>query len=130
MSMDRSLKTGGGLVRHRNVLSRAERIAKLRQQERWADEGSVFGLPKVAHRNVKVGKKIKKKEEAAIEAGAPGAPATAPAASDAAAKKEAPGKKEAAGKKETAGKKEAAGKGKRESVGKREAGKKEGSGKK
>jgi len=124
MSMDRSLKTGSGLVRHRNVLSRAERIAKLRQQERWADEGSVFGLPKVAHRNIKVGKKAKKKEEAVTEAGAPGAPATAPAATDAAAKKEAPGKKkEAPGKKEAAGKKEASGK-------KEAGGKKEGSGKK
>jgi len=110
MSMDRSLKTGSGLVRHRNVLSRAERIAKLRQQERWADEGSVFGLPKVAHRNIKVGKKTKKKEEAVTEAGAPGAPATAPAATDAAGKKEAPGKKPAPGKKEAAGKKESGGK--------------------
>ncbi len=107
MSMDRSLKVGGSLVRHRNVLSRAERIAKLTELERWKEEQSVFGLPKVAHRNVKVGKKAKKKEEEAV-AGAPGAPA-APAA-DAAPKKETAGKKEAAGRKESPAKREAGGK--------------------
>jgi len=88
MSMDRSLKVGSGLTRHRNVLTRAERIAKLKEQERWPDEGSVFGLVKVANRNVKVGKKAKKKEEEAAAA-APGAPAA-----EAAPKKEAaPAKK-------------------------------------
>ena len=75
MSLDRSLKTGGGLSRHRNVLNRAERLAKLKDEERWQEEKSVFGLPKVANRNVKVGKKAKKKEEAAE-----GAEGAAPAA--------------------------------------------------
>jgi len=68
MSLDRSLKTGGGLSRHRNVLNRAERLAKLKDEERWQDGKSVFGLPKVANRNVKVGKKAKKKEEGEGEA--------------------------------------------------------------
>jgi small basic protein (TIGR04137 family) len=72
MSIDRSLKTASALSRHRNVLTRAERIAKLKDQEKW-QEGKVFGLPKVANRNVKVGKKTKKKEE-----GAEGAAATTP----------------------------------------------------
>ena len=64
MSIDRSLKTAGNLARHRNVLTRAERIAKLKDLESWSEESnSVFGLPKVAHRNLKVGKKTKKKEE-------------------------------------------------------------------
>ena len=65
MSIDRSLKTAGSLARHRNVLTRAERLDKLAEEERWTDEQSVFGLPKVAHRNLKVGKKAKeeKKEE-------------------------------------------------------------------
>ena len=86
MSMDRSLKVASALTRHRNVLTRAERIAKLKEQERWVDSGSVFGLVKVAHRNVKVGKKTKKKEEAAA---APGTPAA-----ETGSKKEAsPGKK-------------------------------------
>jgi len=63
MSIDRSLKIAGGLTRHRNVLTRAERIAKLTEQEARQEKDSVFGLPKVAHRNLKVGKKIKKAEE-------------------------------------------------------------------
>lgn len=73
MSMDRSLKTASSLSRHRNVLTRAERLGKLADEERWNEEVSVFGLPKVAHRNIKVGKKTKKKEEAAE--GAAAAPA-------------------------------------------------------
>lgn len=64
MSMDRSLKTGGALSRHRNVLTRAERLKKLADQDRWSPEKSVFGLPKVSNRTAKVGKKVKKKEEA------------------------------------------------------------------
>lgn len=62
MSIDRSLKTPGGLARHRNVLTRAERLARLADEDRWEDKKSVFGLPKVANRNVKMGKKSKKKE--------------------------------------------------------------------
>jgi small basic protein (TIGR04137 family) len=69
MSIDRSLKTANALTRHRNVLTRAERIARLKDQERWEDGKSVFGLPKVSNRNVKVGKKSKKKEEAEATAG-------------------------------------------------------------
>jgi small basic protein (TIGR04137 family) len=75
MSLDRSLKTGGALSRHRNVLTRAERLGKLKDAERWTDEKSVFGLPKVANRNIHVGKKAKKKEE-----GTEGAEATPAAA--------------------------------------------------
>ena len=67
MSIDRSLKTMKGLTRHRNVLSRAERIKKLADEDRWEDSQSVFGLPKVANRNLRVGKKTKKKEESAGE---------------------------------------------------------------
>jgi small basic protein (TIGR04137 family) len=65
MSIDRSLKSADALTRHRNVLTRAERITKLKDLERWEDGKSAFGLPKVANRNLKVGKKTKKKEEAA-----------------------------------------------------------------
>ncbi len=80
MSMDRSLKTGGGLSRHRNVLSRAERLARLKDEERWQEGKSVFGLPKVANRSVKVGKKAKKKEEGEGEAAAPAQAGTPPPA--------------------------------------------------
>jgi small basic protein (TIGR04137 family) len=61
MSLDKSLKTQASLVRHRNVLSRAERIEKLQEEARWADGQSPFGLPKVSHRKASVGGKAKKK---------------------------------------------------------------------
>ena len=57
MSIDRSLKTKGALSRHRNVLSRAERVELLKEDEKWADGDAVTGLPKVAHRKAATGKK-------------------------------------------------------------------------
>lgn len=63
MSLDRSLKAGSALTRHRNVLTRTERLAKLSEEERFKEGDSVFGLPKVAHRIAKVGKKAKEKKE-------------------------------------------------------------------
>jgi small basic protein (TIGR04137 family) len=68
MSLDRSLKTAGSLSRHRNVLTRGERLRRLSDEDRWSEEQSVFGLPKVSNRSLKVGKKSKKKEEATAEA--------------------------------------------------------------
>ena len=61
MSIDPSLKTGNSLAGHRNVLTRAERIEKLKDQGRFDQEASPLGLPKVAHRKVAVAKKVKKK---------------------------------------------------------------------
>lgn len=62
MSIDRSLKTQGSLVRHRNVLTRAERVAKLVDEEKFdMDKDSPVGMPKVAHRKAPVGGKTKKK---------------------------------------------------------------------
>ncbi|MBW8039691.1 MAG: small basic protein [Planctomycetes bacterium] len=81
MSIDRSLKIKGALRRHRNVLTRAERIEKLKEEERWTEEDSLLGLPKVAHRKSHAGRKDKEEPEkevaAAAEAGA-GAEAEAP----------------------------------------------------
>jgi len=57
MSIDRSLKIKGALSRHRNVLSRAERINQLKEEERWSEGDSLFGLPKVAHRKSHAGRK-------------------------------------------------------------------------
>ncbi len=85
MSVDRSLKLKGALVRHRNVLTRAERVQILKDEERWTEEQSVLGLPKVAHRKSAAGKKSKA-EAAEGAAAAPGAAAEAPAAAPAAAK--------------------------------------------
>ncbi len=69
MSIDRSLKIKGALSRHRNVLSRAERIEKLIEEERWSEGDSLLGLPKVAHRKSHAGRKDKEDldKEAAIE---------------------------------------------------------------
>lgn len=80
MSMDRSLKIKGALTRHRNVLSRAERVEKLLEEERWEDGDDVTGLPKVGHRKMHAAKKEKKEEETTEEGGeevaAPAAPAS------------------------------------------------------
>ena len=70
MSVDRSLKIKGALSRHRNVLTRAERIEQLKEEEKWSEEDSSFGLPKVAHRKSHAGRKAKEApaKEAATEA--------------------------------------------------------------
>ncbi len=68
MSIDKSLKTSGALSKHRNVLTRAERIEKLKDEDRWSEDQSPFGLIKVAHRKAKVGGKVKKTAEGAAEA--------------------------------------------------------------
>ena len=71
MSIDRSLKVRGALTRHRNVLTRAERIEILKDEERWDENQAVLGLPKVAHRKSHAGRKSAKPEEAQVgEAGA------------------------------------------------------------
>ena len=91
MSLDRSLKLKGALVRHRNVLTRAERIERLKEEERWEEGDNILGLPKVAHRKVSVGKKkaeAKPTAEAAVAgeqaaAGTEAAPAADAAQADA-----------------------------------------------
>ncbi|MCK4752416.1 MAG: small basic protein [Planctomycetes bacterium] len=62
MSIDRSLKVKGALDRHRNVLKRAERIEKLKEEEIWSEGDSLLGLPKVAHRKSHAGRKEAKEE--------------------------------------------------------------------
>lgn len=47
MTLDKSLKSRNKHVRQRNVLTREERIERLIEDERWTEEDSVFGLPKV-----------------------------------------------------------------------------------
>lgn len=56
MSLDRSLRTGGNLSQHRNVLKRNERIEKLKETAGYSpDKKSVLGLQKTANRKTKVG---------------------------------------------------------------------------
>ncbi len=70
MSLHKTLKSGDQLARHRNVLSRTERIAKLEEERRWTEDESVFSLPKVRSMKLAGRKKKKKKEaEEAEEAG-------------------------------------------------------------
>jgi len=73
MSMDKSLVSKGKLKRQRSVLTRAERIERLIEEERWEEGRSAFGLPKVKTRVVKRGKK--KAEEAPAEEAAESAEA-------------------------------------------------------
>ncbi len=47
MSLHKSLKQTNALRRRRNVLTRAERIERLKEDEEWEDGMSPFGLPKV-----------------------------------------------------------------------------------
>ena len=63
MTMDRSLKMRQGLARSRSVLTRAERIERLKASDRWSEGDSPFGLDKVRVFKLAVRKKKKKKEE-------------------------------------------------------------------
>ena len=84
MSQHPSLRSSDKDKAHRSVLKRYERVKILKEKEKWKDEESVYGLPKV--KIVKF--KIKKEKTAAAE-GAEGAEGAAPGAAPAAG---APGK--------------------------------------
>ncbi len=79
MTMDKSLKVHLGLVRSRSVLTRGERIERLKASDKWKDGDCPLGLPKVRVYKISMKKKKKKKEEETAE-GAPAAAATAAAA--------------------------------------------------
>jgi small basic protein (TIGR04137 family) len=81
MTMDKSLRVRAGMTRARSVLTRDERIKRLRDVERWQEGDSPFGLPKVRVYKLAMKKKKKKaKEEEGAEAEAPAAAAKTPAA--------------------------------------------------
>ena len=65
MTIDKSLKVRAGMMRSRNVLTRAERLAKLQETERWQEGDSVLGMPKVRVQklSLKKKKKVKKAED-------------------------------------------------------------------
>lgn len=71
MSLHRSLKTKpAGLNQHRNVLTRAERVEKLTDEDKFDKEnGSPIGLPKVASRKIKLASKQKDEVEEVTEEG-------------------------------------------------------------
>lgn len=102
MTIDKSLRVKTGAIQNRNVLSRAERVLKLKESERWKEGDSVLGLPKV--RVLKLA--LKKKKKAKAEEGAEGAaPAAGAAKGGAAAKPAAGAAKPAAGAAAKGGKK-------------------------
>ena len=63
MTMDKSLRMRSGLIRNRSVLTRAERIERLKAADRWGDGDSPFGLDTVRVYNIALKKKKKKKKE-------------------------------------------------------------------
>jgi small basic protein (TIGR04137 family) len=75
MTLDKSLQIRRGSVKAKSVLNRAERITKLKEQERWTELSSALGLPKVRVFKLAMKKKKKKKEEEGAAEGAAAAPA-------------------------------------------------------
>ena len=73
MPIDKTLKVKSGAISNRNVLTRAERLEKLKESDRWKEGDKVLGLPKV--RVVKLS--LKKKKKAKAEEGAEGDKAAA-----------------------------------------------------
>lgn len=68
MSIDKSLRRKNTLARARSVLTRAERIAVLKEDGRFTEGRSPFGLPKVRVLKIVKAKKAKKEEAAEGEA--------------------------------------------------------------
>lgn len=74
MTLDRTLKTRGGLMRTRSVLTRAERIQMLTDEGKFDPEKDTpFGLPKIKVRHSKAGTKSKKAAEEVLAEGEEGA---------------------------------------------------------
>lgn len=81
MTLDKSLKVKRGANRNRSVMTRVERLERLKEVDRWKEGDSPLGLPKVRVRKMTIKKKKKKKEEEGAEgAAAPAAGVAAPAA--------------------------------------------------
>ena len=81
MTIDKSLKIRRGATSARSVLSRAERLERLKETDRWVEGQSPLGLPKVRVKKLSMKKKKKEKKE--------GDDAAAPAAGKAGAGKAA-----------------------------------------
>ena len=65
MTIDKSLKVRRGLITNRSVLTRAERLTKLIEADRWKEGDPVLGMPKVrvVKLSLKKKKKVKKDED-------------------------------------------------------------------
>ena len=73
MTIDKSLTVKKGVSRSRNVLTRVERIEKMKEMDKWQEGESPFGLPKTRVYRVVLKKKKKavKADDAAADAKAP-----------------------------------------------------------
>lgn len=69
MTIDKSLKVRRGLITNRSVLTRAERLTKLIEADRWKEGDPVLGLPKVRVKKLSLKKKKKVKKEDDAEGG-------------------------------------------------------------
>lgn len=79
MTMDKSLRVSRATVRNRSVLTRAERISRLKTSDRWREGDSPLGLAKVRVYKITMKKRKKKKEEE-VEGAEAAAATAAPAA--------------------------------------------------
>lgn len=63
MSIDKSLKKSSSMGRVRNVLSRAERMAVLQEDDKWTAAVGVYNLPKTKFRRLAPGQSGPKRPE-------------------------------------------------------------------
>jgi small basic protein (TIGR04137 family) len=80
MSIDKSLKRKSGIVQVRSVLTRVERITKMKETDKWVDGMSPYGIPKTRVQKVMLKKPKKAKAAEGEEAAAPAAGGKAAAA--------------------------------------------------
>jgi small basic protein (TIGR04137 family) len=68
MTIDTSLKVKVGGNKSRNVLTRAERVTKLIENQNWQEGQPVYGMPKVRVEKISLKKKKKAKGPEEAEA--------------------------------------------------------------
>jgi small basic protein (TIGR04137 family) len=64
MSLDKSLKKATGMGGARNVLTRAERLAVLQEDDQWKPEQGVYNIRKTKFRRLAPGQSGPKRPEA------------------------------------------------------------------
>lgn len=65
MSVHSSLRSGKSKG-HKSVLNRLEKVIRLKKEDKWLEEDSVFGLPKVKMLKLRIKKEKAKAPEEAI----------------------------------------------------------------
>lgn len=80
MSIDKSLKRKSGIVQVRSVLTRVERITKMKEEDKWKEGMSPYGIPKTRVMKIVLKKPKKAKAAEGEEGAAPAAGGAAPAA--------------------------------------------------